>query len=167
MAFTADTTWAANARFQDRDRNTATMSIRLPAALTYAAAETAALAVFNAAAALSDAILYDYHLGRGATDYDLLVALPPETSDVERKGVFSFRATNGQTIKLEVPSVLNSLVVDGSNILLVSDANVVAFVAAVLDTGLGAGNSPVTNAGVDLIASQGTPHKIHRKSAKG
>lgn len=167
MAFTNDIAWSATATFQDRDRNNSTMSINLPAALTFAAAETAALAFFNAAAATSDAVLYNYGLSKGATDYDLLVALPPETSDVERKGVFQARAANGQIVKFEVPSIKNTLVVDGTNVILVADASVTAFIAAILDTGLGAGNSAVTNAGADLIANHGTPHKIHRKSSKG
>jgi hypothetical protein len=167
MAFTSDATWAVSGTFQDRDRNTATMSFRLPGALLFAAAEAAALVVLNAAAALSDAILYDYNLSRGAMDYSLLVALAPETADVERKGVFQARASNGQIVKFEVPSIKNTLVVDGSNVLLLSDADVTAFMAAIQDTGLGAGNSPVTNAGVDLVANHGTPHKIHRRSSKG
>lgn len=167
MAFTSDATWAASGTFQDRDRNTASMSIRLPGALTFAQAETAALAVFNAAAAISDAIFYDYNLSRGAMDFAQLTALAPETADVERKGVFQCRAANGQTVKFEVPSIKNTLVVDGTNVLLASDTDVAAFIAVLQDTGLGAGNSPVTNAGSDLVANVGTPHKIHRKSSKG
>lgn len=167
MAFVDDLLWVAVGSFQDRDRNISRMSVNLPAALTYDAAETAALAVFNAAVPISDAVLFSYSLGKGAFDYDAFAAQAPETSDVERKGVFQLRAANGQTVKFEVPSIKNSLVVDGTNAILVADAAVTAFMAALQDTGLGAGNSPVTNAGADLVANLGTPHKIHRRSSKG
>jgi hypothetical protein len=168
MALTLEPTWGVTVRFQDRDRNLSSTGFYLPSALAFEDAQTAALAIATAMAALSDGIIVSVGLSASLYDAVAATALAPETADVERKGVFQFVGANrGIRTKVEIPSIKNSLVVDGSNVLLVSDPAVTGFIATFLDTGLGAGNSPVSAAGSDFTASDGTPHKIHRGSGKG
>lgn len=168
MALVNDTYWVASVSFKDRDDNKSGFSFYLPAALDYAAASAAAVFIAQAADAISNAVLYSLSLTQ--TQYDAVAALAaaPEESDVERKGVFQFAtAQRGIKTKVEVPSIINTLVVDGSNVLNLADPTVAAFQAAFLNTGLGANNSPITLGGVDITGAFGTPYKMHRGSSKG
>lgn len=167
MAMVTNAFWWVAASFKDRDDNYSSLSFKLPAALSDTEAVTAALVVINAADALSDAVLTGYTISRGSVDHVAIATGAPETSDVERKGVFVWRADNGQTVKIEVPSILNTLVVDGTNVIAPTDAAVLAFVNGVINTGIGAGNSPITNAGASLVALTEPGKKVHRKSSKG
>ena len=168
MALVLNSVWQASIGFLDRDKNISGMGFFLPASLAHADAYAAALAIATAADALSDATLLSINLSLGAYD-SVAAAIPaPETSDVERKGSFSFATANRNLkTRVEVPSVMNSLVVDGSNVLDVNNVAVQAFMTTMINTGLGANNSPVTAGGESLTAIHGTPKKIHRGSSKG
>lgn len=167
MALTPDNVWTCSASFVDRDLNGSSIAVFLPAALTFAQADTAFAEVRTAMAVLLDSVIQGWNMGKGAHDYALVVGSAPETSDVERKGVFQWRAANGALLKLELPSIKNTYVIDGTNTIDPTDLDVIAFVDTMINTTIGAGNSPVTYLGSDLVAGFGTPHKIHRKSKKG
>jgi len=167
MALTADLVWVGSITFVDRDLNPSTVTLYAPAALTYAQAQTMLDEVRGAMETLSDAVPSAWSLSKGAKDLALVVGSAPETSDVERKGVFQWRAANGALLKLEVPSIKNTYVIDGSNVIDPADADVTAFKDLMVNTTVGAGNSPVTYLGSDLIGSYGTAYKRHRASSKG
>ena len=168
MALSAIPFWQVTASIADRDTNVRTFSFNLPAALTLAAATTAAEAVITLAMVLINGTLVRYNLSTGKYETTYPATLPPEESDVERKGVFVFAtATFGQHVKIELPSFNNDYVVDKTNAIDPNDADVAAFIAAVIDTGLGAGNSPVSASGADVTGLFSAPQKIHRRSTKG
>ncbi len=91
----------------------------------------------------------------------------PEESDVERKGVFSFATTNPASYaKIEIPSVDNALVVDGTNVLDASSAAVAA-VIALFRFGVPGFAAPATNGvGFDITDFR-SAYKRHRRSGKG
>jgi len=168
MALASTPNWEVSATVADRDKNLRSFSFNLPSALTFAAATTAAETVIAAAATLLNGVVVRYGLLGGKYETSYPATLPVEGSDVERKGVFVFNtAVFGQHVKIELPSINNTYVVDGSNIIDQADTDVAAFIAAVIDTGLGAGNSPVSSTGADITGIFGAPKKVHRKSSKG
>lgn len=164
MAITTDAYWQLGLTFQDRDKNTSQMQLLLPDAIVIADAVAAIDGTFGAlVGALSDAVLVGYSFSRGGFDYAAVQAA--ETSDVERKGSFSFRADNGQVLRVTVPSIKNTLVVDGTNKINEADASVAAFIDYILNGIVGV-LAPTTNAG-------GNPTQVinavktHRGSSKG
>ena len=166
MALSAPTTWEFTLVLTDRDNNKAPVSFFAPAAVILGDLETFITGtLIPNVEALSDAVVTSYHIGRSAFDY--APAQAPETSDVERKGVFSFRVDGGGILTNQIPSIKNTLVVDGSNLLNPADAAVTTFIAMMTDTGLldvyGMGNFR----GDALLAQSSPPHKIHKKSNKG
>lgn len=167
MALVEDPIVRASVTFQDRDKNTSNTSVLFPTGNTVAniIAELEE-DLIPALVGASDAIVVGYSINFGATDYDNLALQAPETSDVERKGVFMFRAPNGQIGKMEVPSIKNTLVVDGTNVINMADPLAAAVETAILTAGVD-GLQPSTNTGAAYTAREGTPHKIHRKSRKG
>jgi hypothetical protein len=168
MALVQNSVWSVSIGFRDRDKNLAAMGFYLPSALAFADAYAAAVAIATAADALSDATLESVSLNLGA--YDSVAAATPaaEASDVERKGSFTFATANRQIkTRVEVPSIMNTLVVDGANVLDVDNPAVQTFITTMINTGLGANNSPVAVGGGSLTAIYGTPKKIHRGSSKG
>lgn len=168
MALARGATVNVTYTFRDRDNNNSRTSVQLPSALTDADAETAALAVGAALQGASDAVLVAVSMSYDYLDTVALATQAPETADVERKGVFVFRADNPNIkSRIEVPSIKNTLVVDGSNVLNIADPLVIAVRDAVINSALGPGNSPVSVGGIDLTALAGTPHKTHRGSSKG
>lgn len=168
MALAATPTWEVTATVADRDKNMRTFSFNVPNGLTYAEAYAAALVVINAAKALINGVVVRVNLLGGYYEDTYPATLPAEASDVERKAVFVFNTdTPPAKVKVELPSVNNTFVVDGSNSLDPANATVAAFIAAMIDTGIGAGNSPVSGLGADITGLFGGVRKIHRKSAKG
>lgn len=168
MALASTPNWEVSVTVADRDKNLRTFGFNLPSALTFAAATAAAEAIITAAATLINGVVVRYGMLGGKYETSYPGTLPPEESDTERKGVFVFNTTVfGQHVKVELPSIDNAYVVDGSNIIDQADADVAAFVAAMIDTGLGAGNSPVSATGADITGLFGAPKKMHRKSGKG
>ena len=115
MALTATPNWEVSATVADRDKNLRSFSFNLPSALTFAAATAAAEAIITAATALINGVIVRYGLLGGKYESTYPATLPPEGSDVERKGVFVFNTTVfGQHVKVELPSINNDYVVDGS-----------------------------------------------------
>lgn len=164
MAITTDAFWQLGLTFQDRDKNTSQMQLLLPDAIVIADAVAAIDGAFGAlVGALSDAVLVGYSFSRGG--YDYAAAIAPETSDVERKGSFSFRADNGQVLRVTVPSIKNTLVVDGTNKINESDAAVAAFIDYILN-GVAGVLAPTTNAGGNP-AQVINAVKTHRGSSRG
>lgn len=165
MALEPYTTYRVSVSMRDRDNNISNVGFNYPAANTIGNVEAELTGtVIPAIAAISDAVVVGYSINYGAGDDVAPVA--PETSDVERKGVFTFRVDNGQVVKYEVPSIRNTLVVDGTNVLNPADAAVIAFIAAITSPGI-EGLQPVSNVG-GLIVSQASPaRKMHRRSSKG
>jgi len=92
---------------------------------------------------------------------------PPNTSNVERKGVWVSKVEGGGYNVLSIPSVDIALIQEGSDILLPSNAAVIAMSAALIDTGIfdtvGLGNYR----GDALIALAELPYVRHAKSRKG
>lgn len=168
MALVNDPYWTAMVSFQDRDKNKSGFSFYLPSTLLYADAAAAATFIAQAADPISSGVLYSLSLTQTLYDAVAFATIAPEDSDVERKGVFQFAtAQRGIKTRIEVPSIMNQFVVDGSNVLNIADPLVAAFQAAILNTGLGANNSPITLGGVDITGPFGTPYKMHRGSSKG
>lgn len=164
MAITTDAYWNLGLTFQDRDKNTSQMQLLLPDGIVIADVVAAIDGTFGAlVGALSDAVLIGYSFSRGGFDY--AAAQAPETSDVERKGSFSFRADNGQILRVTVPSIKNTLVVDGTNKINEADAAVAAFIDYVLNGVVGV-LAPTTNAGgnpTQIVKAE----KTHRGSSRG
>lgn len=166
MALTESDQWFTSVQFQDRDKNIGTMSFYIPGAQTYAQAYTLASNIATLALALSDAVLLSVQLSRAAYDPTVgSTTLPAETSDVERKGVFSFKGDSPITsTTVNIPSVNNIFVVDGSNIINPADPAVQAFILAIT---AGAGAGPVSIHGDDITRHVPPAKKVHRKSSKG
>lgn len=166
MALTPDDVYTVNVTFRDRDNNTSTITFYLNSALGLAGDADAAVSGFilPALAALTDAVILSYSISFGQTESAPAVA--PETSDIERKGVFTFRAANGATMKQEIPSIKNTLVVDGSNVLDRANAAVATYIAYMLAGGPLNLANPRTYLGSDLV-NVITTKKTHRGSSKG
>lgn len=164
MAITTSPYWNLGLSFQDRDKNVSQTQLLLPDGIVIADAVAAIDGTFGAlVGALSDAVLVGYSFSRGGWDY--AAAQAPESSDVERKGVFTVRADNGQVIRTSIPSIKNTLVVDGTNKINESDAAVAAFISYLLG-GVAGVLAPTSNAGgnpTQLINA----YKMHRGSSKG
>ncbi len=156
MAFEAQA-WAVNLQFRDRDNNTARTSVYYDAGLPFVDIETAAAALVAAAGALSDAPIVSYAVMRSFED----TAAPqaPEIADVERKGVFQFQLADTRSTSMSIPSLKNTLVVDGTNVINRSDPLVVALVSAIEAAG-------TDSIGTDIIRLT-KAEKRHIKSAKG
>ena len=166
MAFVAAGTQAMNVTFEDRDLNPSTVSFFVPSAVVTADVNTFATTTLpTTLGALSDAYIRRITVTR-SFENDTYVQ-PPESCDIERKGMFSWRAQDRTTSKNEIPSIKNTLVVDGSNILNIADPLVSAFLAMMVDAGLldvyGLGNYR----GVKIVGTASAPRKIHRASSKG
>jgi hypothetical protein len=164
MAITTSPYWNLSLTFKDLDTNTSQMQFLLPDTVVLDDVVAAIDGAFGALVSpLSDAVLVGYSLSRGGTDYAAPDAA--ETSDVERKGVFTFKADNGQVLRVSVPSIKNSLVINKTNIINTGDTAVAAFIAFITGGILGVGQ-PVTNGGgsaAQLLKAE----KTHVQSSKG
>lgn len=166
MAYTRSTTYVVTLTFQDRDNNKATTQFYTSTANLVLEVITAIEAtIIPTIAALSDAVIIGWTISSAAEDLAPVIA--PETSDVERKAVFSFRAENGASYVIQVPSVKNTLVVDGTNVLDVNNAVVAAFRDMVVSDAILALIRPRTYLGGDITQLQRTPYKMHRASRRG
>ena len=167
MALVADTVARVALFYVDRDNNQASVSAYYGSDNTVAniIAEVEGV-LAPAVSGMVDAVLTGYSINFGADDTAVSSANAPETSDVERKGSFVFKAANGQIVSMQLPSVKNTLVVDGTNVINSADALTVAFVAAVTTAGVD-GLQPTTNIGEPVISLERPGRKIHRGSSKG
>jgi glycine cleavage system pyridoxal-binding protein P len=84
---------------------------------------------------------------------------------VERKGVFSFRAADGSSIIVSVPSLLNTKVIDETNVINKADAAVTSFINAMLDTSLTL-ITPSSHLGSNIVMVDKAV-KTHRGSRRG
>lgn len=167
MALVAEPRYVVTATFKDRDNNKGSFSFNLNSSLSNLALEEAALDIAAAGAGVSNALLVGLSINRSYVETTNIAAQAPEASDVERKAVYVFQTDEGQTVTVQIPSVDNTKVVDGTNILNPADAAVLAFSTLFLDTGLGAANSPITVSGEDLTSLARPAYKRHRNSSKG
>lgn len=164
MALTLSPVFDISVTLVDRDRNTSTMTLHAPGDLAIADVEADLVAtIIPAIVAVSDALVKQWTITRSAVD-DLAASDAPEASDVERKGVFSFRAADGSTYTVGVPSFKNTMVIDRTNLINTADASVAAFIAAII-TG-GADTAPSTYLGADITILDHA-RKRHRGSARG
>jgi hypothetical protein len=153
--------------FKDRDNNRSRTSFNLPHGETETVTWDKAQAIAAAMALLLDSVLVHLAIVYEWVDPVASALQAPEGSDVERKGRFSFQAINGQHSRLELPSIKNTLVVDGSNTINVGDPLVAAFVALMASPTAGAELFPVTNTGSQFAALVPPAVKIHRASSQG
>jgi hypothetical protein len=165
MALTAEPTMSLTLSLMDRDKNVSTLGFYIVNGGLLAVIETAITDVLiPAVQAVTDAVVVAWTLTTGARDY--APTLPPESSDVERKGVFSFRAANGASYVVSVPSFKNTLVIDETNVIDKTAGVVSDFIGVVLDgTILGIAH-PVTYLGSDIVSLTKAVKK-HRGSGVG
>lgn len=166
MPIAAVGTKAINYTFYDRDNNSATLTLYAPADVITEDVEAWAIGTGAALAqAMSDAQIRQVTIVQ--TYEESTIVQPVEASDVERKAVFDFKVAGGGHSTFRIPSIKNTLVVDGTKYINRADAAVVAFEAAVIDTGLfdlyGLGNFR----GDKLTALNNVPFKSHRGSNDG
>lgn len=167
MPLSAAGTATINYAFEDRDKNRSTLTLYAPSAAITENVETWATgAGATMLQALTDARIVEVSVIRNFRETDM-ATLAPETSDVERKGLFSFEVDGGGVSSFRIPSFLNSLVIDGTNTINTTAPAVVAFQNAMVDAGVfdlvGLGNFR----GDKLIAPATPPRKVHRGSMKG
>jgi hypothetical protein len=166
MAFTRQPTYCLTLSFIDRDKNKGSTEFFVDTVNTVLEIITALEAtIIPAVQALSDAVITGWSIN--STSTDLAPAVPAETSDVERKGVFVFQAANGASYTLQIPSIKNTLVIDGTNVIDQANAAVTTFVDMVVSDVLLALVRPRTYLGSDIARLFSTPNKKHRKSGKG
>lgn len=151
--------------FQDRDNNKGSVEFRVDATVDIADLYAAIPAtIVPAVAALSDAVLVGWTIAQRATE--TAPATAAEASDVERKGVFSFADADGRPVIVSVPSVLNTLVVDGTNVLNTAATAVADFIDLMTDGAVLGALQPISTAGEDVTRFVKAV-KTHRKSSKG
>lgn len=164
MALTLSPVYSVTITLIDLDWNTSNISLNFPATEAIATVEGFITSdVIPAIQGISNAVVKSWSITRSAID-NAAVADAPEESDVERKGVFSFRAADGSVSVINVPSFLNSLVTDRTNLITTGDALVVAFTDAIVDGITGA--LPSTYLGSDIVRLEHA-RKKHRGSASG
>jgi hypothetical protein len=167
MALTQDVVARVTVFFVDRDSNRGTTSVYYPSANTVAnIIDEVEGTLIPALQGMSDAVVDGWAINFGADDPAVSAADAPETSDVERKGSFVFKAANGQIVSAQIPSIKNTLVVDGTNVINSADALTIAYVDAMTTAGID-GLLPTSNVASDITSIVGFGAKIHRKSSKG
>lgn len=149
--------WSITYTFMDRDKNVGSATVYVDTTLDFAALETKASALALSMGALSDAPIVQYSITRLVVDPAAPVA--PEGSDVERKGRFVFKLADTRQTSVSVPSLKNTLVIDGSNLIDQSNILVSTFVTAVVADG-------ADRVGVDIDALISAT-KRHIKNAQG
>lgn len=167
MAWTLSDVFFITLTVYDLDNNASTLQWYTPSSTLFGDIETWAQETLVPAATL----LLDVKLG------DLIIShhyvtdtpgVPTEASDVERYALFSFRGDDKrQTFTQGLPSIKNSYVVDGANILNMADPDVAAYVAAVIVSGPLSLLYATTSRGEPLTQIAKAAEKRHRRSSKG
>lgn len=166
MTITPATTYNVSVTLVDRDKNRSTVSFHVPTSVTVGSlADQMNSSLLPAIGGISDAVIESWSITQSATDH-AAASLAPESSDVERKGVFSFRAANGAAFVCQVPSIKNTVVIDETNIIDRDDTDVAAFITAVTDPGLLELGKPATYLGSDIVQLD-KARKAHRGSSRG
>lgn len=165
MALTSDATMTLTLSLLDRDRNVGTLSFNINNGGTLLIIETAITStIIPAVQAITNAVVIAYSLTVGAHDHSAAAAV--EESDVERKGVFSFRAANGSSYVVAVPSFKNTMVIDRTNQINLADAAVITFANMVTDGAILGIAAPKTYLGADIVGLVKAV-KTHRGSSRG
>lgn len=164
MALTLSPTYNVSLTLIDLDWNTSSMTVHVPAASVIGTVETYVTGtLIPAIQGISNAVVKSWSITRTAVD-NAAVTDAPEESDVERKGVFSFRAADGSAYVVHVPSVINDVVIDRTNLINTGDTLVVAFLDA-MTAGI-TGSLPSTYLGSDIVRLDHA-RKMHRGSRRG
>lgn len=164
MALALQPTYNVTITLQDRDWNKSSMSLHLPVGAALATVETFITGtLIPAIQGITNAVVLSWSVTRHAID-NAVVADAEEASDVERKGVFSFRAADGSAYVVSVPSLINDVVIDRTNLIDIGDALVVAFLDA-MTAGI-TGALPSTYLASDLVRIDHA-RKMHRGSRRG
>lgn len=143
----------------DRDRNQGSCTFYFPNTLTIIDLIAATVQAEAAVALLSNGFIVGGSIAIPLVQ-STAPATPPEESDCERKAVLTFNTSNPASIgKIEIPSVANTLVVDGTNVL--GPGAALSGIVATL-TGFNAQNG----VGFDLVSLRSAV-KRHRRSSKG
>lgn len=168
MALAAATTHTVNYTFVDRDGDTSVMTVHFDSALTPADLVSAAAALRALIVPLSNAVLIKQEVVIVDVEATYPATLPVEESDVERYGFFNF-STARKPVKssISVPSLKNTYVIDGTETINTTNADVLAFTSFMVDGQVGIGNGPVGYAGDDITALFSAPIKKHRKNVAG
>lgn len=165
MALFTNPFYTVTVNFQDRDLNVGSTQIYVGQNVLVSEIITALDNIFvPKVTALSDATYIGWSVSRGATE--TTPTLAPETSDVERKGVFTFVGSNNRPVAMQIPSIKNSLVVDGTNKLNRTDTAVTAFTTLMVDGTIMGIARPVTVTGADIVRFKDA-YKGHRGSNQG
>lgn len=143
---------------EDRDRNVGRTTLYFPPTLTVVDLLAAAAQAEIVVGALTNGNIIggsiNIPLIQGST-----LGTPPESSDVERKGVITFLTSNPASMgKIEVPSLNNDTVIDGSDIIGTVPVN--ALLAALVAL------NAMNGIGADLTAVK-SAYKRHRASRRG
>lgn len=154
--------------FTDNDNNTVVKDFNIPFPDVASLIQLPVYGdlMIDALAAISDARI-DGYSARVNFDID-----PPfndglnENSEVSRKAVFTFETVEKTTARFEIPSVRNSLVIDGTNTIDRNNLLIAAFTAIVLNGTFGPNNGIVTGAGLQLEELKRV-FKAHRNSSDG
>lgn len=166
MAIVADGTKTILYTIRDRDNNLATLTLYAPAlAVTEDVVTWATTTGWDLINGMTNGQLVRVTVQQGY--YDNAPVQPPEESDVERKGLFSFNVEGGGVSSFRIPSFDNALVIDGTNTINTTAPAVSNFTAAMVDAGLfdlyGMGNFR----GSKLISVNNAPRKVHKGSNIG
>jgi phospholipase/lecithinase/hemolysin len=165
MAITQNPYWTVNVSFQDRDMNKGSVQLYVAASVLVAdLISSLGSTIIPAIQALSDATVTGWSISRTAQEN--APSLAAETSDVERKGVFTFRGANNRPVTMQVPSIKNTLVVDRTNQINTADPVVTAFTEMVTNGTILGLTRPVTVTGSDVTVFVNA-EKRHRGSARG
>ncbi len=167
MPFTLGPVTEITLTFEDRDLNKAHATFCLEIADTVTILDIIGYAtgLLAKVAPLTECNILDssVHMTLKQTD---AWALPPESAEVQRKGSFSFLTAAGTTGALEIPGLVNTLVVDRSNTIDISNAAITDFTNYIVNGPIGFGNGFVTGAGIQYTQFR-SARKIHRSSSKG
>lgn len=151
----------------DRDKNRGSIQFYVDTGNTILEVVTAiSTTIIPRVQAISDMLITGWTISSVAEESDLS-AQAPESSDVERKGVFSFGCSDGTTMVLQVPSFLNTLVIDGTNTINTTAAAVTNFTEMVISDAVLALVRPRNYRGVDANSVVKAPYKRHRRNSKG
>jgi hypothetical protein len=148
MAFTT-LRWDVTYTLRDNNDNYSSVGCALPGALTLAQAETFAAGLAVELQTRSSAALVAYGLNRlYANDAPIT---PTAESEVERKLVLMWSSADGRDLaKMEIPSPVFTMEVDGTDIIPTSSAALAPLIAIMTNGGAGGGNGPITAARTDI-----------------
>lgn len=149
--------WKIDVTYMDREGNKSTVTMYKGINIPFVDVTTEAQAFVTAIGNLTDAVYVGHTVSQNFTEKN--PAQAPEVSDVERKGEFSFRLSDGRMLKISVPSIKGEFVVDGTNVIDRGAAAVLAFLTVIV----AAATDRVGNDITQFLRAL----KVHIKSRKG